>query len=173
MAKKVINLTISKRSIKKAIKQIEKIQKNLILAKDEFAKTSLEWIRDRANQYLDQRVKNFPNTANVSQYWELTKKSENIWELRNSNPYGAYIEFGTGIVGANKPHKVANSVKYKYDVNKHQESGWTWYNEELDLTMYGFKGYEGKSFLYDAFFDYFYLKEYVRIYELVMEKYLK
>ena len=173
MAKKVINLTLNKKSVEKAIEEIEKVRNKLILVKDEFAKNSLEWIRDRANQYLDQRVKNFPNTANVSQYWEIKQKTKNIWELRNNNPYGAYIEFGTGIVGANKPHKIADDVDYKYDVNKHQEKGWTWYNEELDLTVYGFKGYEGKSFLYDAFFDYFYLKEYVKIYEKVIKKYLK
>ena len=36
-----------------------------------------------------------------------------------------YLEFGTGIIGANKPHPEASKIGWKYDVNNHGEIGWT------------------------------------------------
>lgn len=36
-----------------------------------------------------------------------------------------YLEFGTGIVGAKKPHPEASKIGWSYDINKHGDKGWT------------------------------------------------
>lgn len=36
-----------------------------------------------------------------------------------------YLEFGTGIVGASKPHPEASKNGWRYDINKHGDKGWT------------------------------------------------
>ena len=91
--------------------------------------------------------------------------------MRNVNPVGAYVEFGTGLIGEQNPHGKANELGYEYDVNNHGSKGWNWKNEELGISMFGFKGYEGKSFLYDAFLDFTIFGKYKEIYqELIKEK---
>lgn len=60
------------------------------------------------------------------------KVGESKWRI-SAGKYGDdqlkddmyYLEFGTGIVGANKPHPEASKYGWKYDINKHGDSGWT------------------------------------------------
>lgn len=139
---------------KEVIKNLEKIQNCINLSYCNFLRESLIWIRDRANYYLDQRTGDFKGTTNVAKSWEINVIDNNHYELRNTNINGAYVEFGVGLVGKENPHKKAKDENYEYDVNNHGKKGWTWTNEEIGVTMYGFEGYKGKSFLYDAFFDY-------------------
>ena len=80
--------------------------------------------------------------------------------------YGCFVEFGTGIVGYGS-HEKADEVRYEYDVNNHGAFGWNWYNEKDGYLVKGFTGYEGKSFLWDAFFDYYSNGEFAKIYERI------
>lgn len=161
-------------SVDKVIKGLDKIKEAIYLIEDEFLRESLIWIRNRANFYLDQRTGGFKGTTNVSKSWQINKvdgePSTKVWELRNTNINGAYVEFGTGIIGKQNKHKKAKKSKYEYDVNKHGKKGWTWTNNEIGVTMYGFEGYQGKSFLYDAYFDYKHNKIYVEIYTTLFKK---
>lgn len=175
---KKINIQLNSKSVESAIKKMQYIKSNIALINEEFAFESLEWIKNRSNEYLESRVKNFPNTANIQneKYWhnkQVSKKqSKVIYELRNDNELVAYVEFGTGIVGAKKPHKNAIEVGYKYDKNNRGEEGWTFYNEQINLFLKNFKGYEGKSFLYDACWDYFYQGVWKKIYKKIYDKYM-
>jgi len=47
--------------------------------------------------------------------------------------YAMYVEFGTGLVGANNPHPNPsfNGEDWEYDVNEHGEKGW-WYPTTAD-----------------------------------------
>lgn len=150
---------------------LKMIKKDISEIDDVFIERSLTWIRDKADENLKNSVGGFEGTANVSAYWEITQVESKKWKLTNTNPYGAYIEFGVGEVAKNKPHTKAKDSDYQYDVNEHGDKGWTWSREDLGITMYGFRGYEGKSFLYDAFFEYKTDKVYIEIYkELLSEK---
>lgn len=42
----------------------------------------------------------------------------------------AYIEFGTGIVGAESPYPTANSLGWDYDINLHGWDGWYYTHKE-------------------------------------------
>ena len=159
------------------IKNIKKILKEVIPGN--FVYESLIWIRDRANEYHDKRVGSFPNTINVTKHWDIVfdsssqGKTSTIGRLINRDKRSTFVEFGTGLKGKTLPHQKANEINYEYDVNNHNLVGWNWYNEEFDIGMKGFIGYEGKSFLYDAFLDYFYGQQYAIIYRKLFDKYIK
>lgn len=177
MSKKIININLNPKSIENAIKELEYIKNVIPKINEEFMKESLTWISYRADTYLDQRTKNFPNTANVSKNWSINQVQPQYggvaFELRNDNDVVGAIEFGTGIVGKNMPHKKADELNYEYDVNGHLFNGWSFYNEQANVYMRGFTGYKGKSFLYDAFWDYYFLEEYINIYKRIYDKYIK
>lgn len=130
-------------SLKNKAKRIEKNLPMILLSA----------IRDRANQYLENRVGFYKGTANISQQWSIYEESNGNWVLINLSDEGAYVEFGTGIKGENS-HDIANEVNYEYDVSKHGTEGWNWYDKWNGILIRGFTGYSGKSFLYDAYYDY-------------------
>lgn len=170
--KKRITISLNdKKSLKNAIDELERMKKVAKQINDEFLKRCLVWIKERADFYLDRRVGKYKGTAEISKSWIIEKVDKNRWRLRNVNPVGAYVEFGTGLIGEQNPHGKANELGYEYDVNNHGSKGWNWENEELGISMFGFKGYEGKSFLYDAFLDFTIFGKYKEIYqELIKEK---
>lgn len=158
-----------KDSVNNAISRMRKLEKRIYEVQKRFIIRSLEWIRDRANELLKERVYNFPNTANIKDGWRIEQISKDLWQLVNVNPLAGYVEFGVGLIGELSPHKSAGEVNYQYDVNNHGEKGWSWYNEDIGVGMKGFTGYKGKSFLYDAFFEY----QYEDVNEFLLESLLK
>lgn len=171
--------TFDSESINDGIKQLRKFKKQLKNINRRFIISSLEWIRDRANAYLIESVKNFPESANVSRGWEIQSvesefNGEIAYRLINTNNLATFVEFGTGVVGLNSQHPKSDDTNYVYDKNGHGWQGWNFrFNYNGKWYIYdNFTGYEGKSFLYDAYYDYFYRKEYVKIYNKIMEKYI-
>lgn len=169
-----VNL-LSTQSLKSAIKKIKELKKLLNIINDEFARESLFWIQDRANMYLDSRVYSFPNSANVKDYWTIQYVGSNKWQLRNTNELSTLIEFGTGITGQQSPHTKSTELNYEYDVNNHGLIGWDFkfYYEGEEYSYKNYTGFKGKSFLYDAFYDYLYTGEYLTIYKNIYSKYIK
>ena len=177
MNRKVINVELPTSSVDNAIKQLTNIRKSIKMINEDFIIESLEWVMEKAKKYHELRTYNFPNTANINNDWKIKKvfgkKNEMGYKLINNNELVAYVEFGTGIVGEMQPHKQANNVNYEYDMNNHKLDGWTFYNDEFNLYFIDFIGYEGQSFLYDAFWDYFYKDKWKEIYQKNYDKYMK
>lgn len=176
--KKVINISLNIRSIEKAINELKFIKSIIPQINEEFMNESLTIIQNNAINNLVKRVKNFPNSANINNNWNINKaiakSGGNALELRNDNKVVALVEFGTGIVGKSNAHKLSQKLGYQYDVNNHAENGWNFdviYKNEY-YHFRGFKGYEGKSFLYDSFFDYFLLGEWKNVYQRIYDKYI-
>lgn len=180
MNTKKINVGLSVSSIENAIKELKQIKSNIRNINRDFIKQSLVWIQNRADTYLDSTVYRYPNSANIADYWEIKQtkngKGGNLaYELRNKNDVACFVEFGTGLVGDKHKHPLADELEYEYDKNNHNQDGWDFafeYNGQLFIYK-GFDGYEGKSFLYNAFFEYFHLGEYKRIYQEVYDSYIK
>lgn len=167
-------------TIQMAKKQLQKFKKKIQNINTLFIKNSLEWIKNRANEYLDERVYAYPNSANIKASWDIQQVKAEIggeicFQLINTNDKATYVEFGTGIVGMFDAHPIASEVNYEYDKNHHGLQGWDFkffYNGNL-ISYEHFTGYEGKHYLYDAYFDYFHKKEYIRIYEQVSKKFIE
>lgn len=60
--------------------------------------------------------------------------------------HAAYVELGTGIVGAGSPHPTQS---WSYDVNHHGEDGW-WYWDEKQGRLRWTKGMPSRPFLYET-----------------------
>ena len=132
------------RDIQARIKQYQKLIK---IVNEQFIIESLEWIRDKANDNLEHRVGYFAGTLNLREYWQITKTSENTYELRNTNEKGAYVEFGTGIVGSENSHPDTSIVGWKYDTNKHGEKGWHYFK---DGAWHWTQGMPSRPFMYNT-----------------------
>lgn len=62
--------------------------------------------------------------------------------------YAVYVEFGTGVVGAGKPHPDLSIAGWRYDVNGHGELGW-WYPGK-DGKYHWTKGMPSRPFMYNT-----------------------
>lgn len=62
--------------------------------------------------------------------------------------HAAFVEFGTGVVGASDPHPNPGLAGWKYDVNEHGEKGW-WYPGK-DGKLHWTKGMASRPFMYDT-----------------------
>lgn len=62
--------------------------------------------------------------------------------------YAVFVEYGTGIVGANEPHPEPNG--YEYDVNGHGWAGWTY---GFNGKFYHTYGMPARPFMYGTLRD--------------------
>lgn len=76
--------------------------------------------------------------------WDFDSK-QNKGTIKIGADYAIFVEFGTGIVGANSPHPEPEN--WQYDVNSHGENGW-WYFDEKQNRLRWTKGQEASAFVY-------------------------
>lgn len=61
--------------------------------------------------------------------------------------HAKFVEFGTGIIGAESPHPIASEEFWKYDSHEHGENGWYfWKWDKMNWTQ----GYFSRPFMYDT-----------------------
>ena len=131
-----------------------------------FIDLSLEWIKNRANANLDARTSHF--WGSDARSW--TKKIyKTFGVLENQDMNSASIEFGIGRTGKHfgEIQRLAKSVNWEYDVPseyKDASGRWTFKDERTGIWL-TFSGYEGKSFLYDAFVEYMQDKIWIKLYQ--------
>lgn len=158
---------------KKTIKKLKTIKNafdsGLITYK--FIDYSLEWIKDRANDTLDERTSHF--WGSEARLWNKNIYS-NFGVLENQDMNSASIEFGIGLKGqmnANNSARLSDPT-YVYDrpsEYKDDNGFWTFQDKRTGIWL-TFNGYEGKSFLYDTFCEYMFDKIWVQIYEKVIKE---
>ncbi len=78
-----------------------------------------------------------------------------IWQgaqyiIKTDCEWACYVEFGTGIIGEQSPHDLANSKGYEYDVNSHGVDGWVYYK---DGAFHWTCGYAPQPFMYETSLD--------------------
>lgn len=136
-----------------------------------FIDYSLEWIKKRANANLDKRTSHFWG----SDAREWTKKIYKTYGmLENQDMNSASIEFGIGRTGAgfSEISTIAKEQGWEYDVpsvNKDSLGRWTFKDARTGIWV-TFSGYQGKSFLYDAFIEYMQDRVWVELYEKAFNK---
>ncbi len=162
---KNISISLTPESIQNAIDQVNQLQNDLKTGFDDLCREALELGVRRAK------------------YWVAALKAVDTGALMASIGHGAYdpgthtgiiyaggyyafyVEFGTGIVGAAKPHPAAGewganvavmgmdgSVYTQYDTNGHGESGW-WYKPIGGDRYRWTKGMPARPFMYYAYRD--------------------
>lgn len=158
----------------------------------EFIEESIREIINNANMYL-QNSSDYQGTTDIESSWnseiEYSGYTSISYRIENNSPFSALVEFGTGLVGGQHQHEMAKITGYEYGKKK-----WTFIrdlysnewvvsptytkndvkeNPERFLMIENFAGYRGKSYLFNALFDYFDLNGYIEIYERIWSKYIK
>lgn len=146
MAKKVIKMTLSEKSIQQAIKEVEQYKKDLnrkcqLLVSQlvkQGVKVAKMQVQGLGAYYTGQLE------GSINGYFS---PSLGVGFVRAESWYAMYVEFGTGIEGKNSPHpKPAN---WTYDVNGHGEDGWYYFNDR-DQRWHWTTGMPARPFMYNT-----------------------
>lgn len=137
-----------------------------------FINKSLDWISHRANVILDRRTHHF--FGSDARNW--TKKIYSTYGiLENQDMNSASIEFGIGRIGASNPKPQAQENSFQYDVPsayKNADGYWTFQDARTGMWL-TIRGYEGKSFLYDAFCEYMLKNRWQKIYQECFDRVMR
>lgn len=176
---------MNKISVNKVINNLTRIKK--ALQKDiekRFIHESLIWIANRANAILEQRTTGY-HSSNARE-WEYTyDQATHSGRLENKDMNSAAIEFGIGRYGKNfqsNNSSAARSAGWEWDVpSQYKDDNGCWVFKDKNGNLIGlrtiinengqkqqeryFNGYQGKSFLFDAFIEYKDKEIYKEIYQ--------
>jgi len=142
MAKK-ITVRLSEESIKAAIKELDKYKREL----DEKAKTLVQRLIEAGVEIAKQEVLALGAFDSGELHGSLdglmyTDGARGI--IFTNCGHAAFVEFGTGVVGAGSPHP---TMPWQYDVNEHGEAGWVYYDEKQGRFRWT-KGIPSRPYMY-------------------------
>lgn len=146
MAKKTLTVGLSATEIDKAIQEVNRIKQRLNLA----VKNLLNELVNEGKQIARIEVASLGaiDTGelenSIDGYYD---ESRGIGVIFTDCPYAIYVEYGTGIEGARKPHP--QPIGWNYDGNGHGDSGW-WYYSEKDGEIHWTKGMPSRPFMYNT-----------------------
>ena len=120
-----ITMTLDRSSIEDAIKKVKAANKRVERICEDLVKELVEYGIDVAQLEVERLGAVY--TGELEQSIQgVFFKEEHLGVIYTDVPYALYVEYGTGIVGANSPHPEAGKAQWKYDVHHHGERGW-WY----------------------------------------------
>lgn len=145
---KNIEMTLDPDSIEKAIQAVNDLKDNL-----ERATTRLiEHLTEQGVDFARIEIIMFdkPPYDSGELYDSISAGMQNAHEgvVVTGVMYAAFVEYGTGIVGANEPHP--NPEGYTYDVNGHGWDGWVYGSDGAFHHTYGMPS---RPFMYRALRD--------------------
>lgn len=135
------------RSIADAVRRLYEIRDNI----PKCANNVLDQLADMGARYAKGSITAYraydTGYLHDSIHPEFTTADKRVSKVVADAWYAAYVEYGTGIVGANASHP--NAEGWAYDVNNHGEAGWFYFD-----AAYGKKrwtmGQPAKPFMYDT-----------------------
>jgi hypothetical protein len=132
-----IEIALNKQSIKNAIKQLKQAKYNINLAYENFLEDVAMWLIDRANMYLNASDIGENVKIDIRNAWEYERTATGM-KITNKDDQAVYVEFGVGIVGAQKQHINAHQTGYQYNVGKKIREDGTWIfnpasDEDIDI----------------------------------------
>lgn len=150
-------MTLDPKSIKQALKEIEECKRQLVEALTELTKT----LQEQGVRIAKMQVASFDALDSgelehsIFGYYD---EQSRIGYIIAGAPHAFYVEYGTGIVGAENPHPEAGEARWQYDVNHHGTGGW-WYPSEngwyqpkdSDVKLAWTKGMPSRPFMYNTF----------------------
>lgn len=99
----------------------------------------------KQNLMAQRFITRYPSQLEASIQYERPSDDELI--VSADAGFAAYVEFGTGIVGAGSPHPQASEKGIKYDRNKHGEKGWVYFKDDKFRRT---RGQTSKPFMYET-----------------------
>lgn len=148
MAKK-IEISLNSKSIKDGIRQLKEYQAEVVLK----TKLLAEKLAEKGVEMAKLKIREFDAiyTGELLASIEKTPggviENGSTWYVYTGCPWAKFVEFGTGIVGAQNRHEAAGIVGWKYDVNSHGEKGWFYFREN---EWHWTKGMPSRPFMYET-----------------------
>lgn len=145
---KNIEMTLDKESIENAIKAVEDLENDLGKAMthliEELTVKGVEFARMEIVMFDKPAVDSGALMDSIAP--AMLNDREGV--VTTGVMYAAFVEYGTGVVGAEEPHPEPNG--YKYDVNGHGWDGWVYgYNGTFHRTY----GMPARPFMYGTLRD--------------------
>lgn len=140
-------MKLTKHSIDKATKQLKQYRNDLERKQERLmsllASRGYEIMVNKLNEMDMPFSKNELISGTMFSY---STKHASIYVISD---HAIYVEFGTGIVGAQSPNK-NNSIGYAYDINNHGDKGWYYYDED---GIHWTKGMPSRPFVHETYVD--------------------
>lgn len=150
MAKRVISFELSSAGISKAIREVEKFKKDLIKACNELIRQLMQLGIDEAQTVLAFTTDGTGFLSDSIQMQSGWDEKNRVGRVRTDTPYAAFVEFGTGIIGAESEQSGFPHNGYVPDGRGHGMEGW-WYYNMRDHRWHHTWGEPAKPFMYTAF----------------------
>lgn len=148
-----INISLDKKSIRSAIKQIKSVQKKVQTDLPRaYLQKCVESIKAIANRNLAMTNIGSEVKALIQTSWETSAVIGNKITLSNNAEYesgknlAVFVEFGVGRVGGSKPHEVANEANYQYNV-------WSMRKDPNDKWVYTLDGGEDRMNIESGYYE--------------------
>lgn len=111
----------SKKSLDLIVKDLEKYNKNLIIARKKVLIRLAEYTQERVKHYISTTtgLTGYTVTGKLLSSIMISPIVENSIKVYTNLAYAKYVEFGTGIIGSKNPHPEAKEKGWKYG-----EKGW-------------------------------------------------
>jgi phage gpG-like protein len=140
---KKITIQLSEESIKAAIKELNAYKREL----SQKARILVQRLIDAGVEIAKQEVM----TLGAFDSGELRDSLDGLMYTDGAHGiiftncgHAAFVEFGTGVVGAGSPHP---TMPWQYDVNDHGEKGWVYYDEKQGRFRWT-KGMPSRPYMY-------------------------
>lgn len=143
-----ITFGLSVNEINKAIKGLNKLKMKL---RKEFCENVVKRLAQEGVGIMVEKITECgiqSQTGTLLSSIDWVPVTYNKYKIVVNCDYAIYVEFGTGIVGAQNSHPRASAEGITYDRNGHGEDGWVY---EKDGKFYHTKGQPAKPFVYETY----------------------
>ena len=148
-----INISLDKKSLKNAIKQINEVQKKIQNDLPRvYLQKCVESIKEIANRNLSITNIGSEVKALIQTSWITSAVIGNKITLSNNAEYesgknlAVFVEFGVGRIGGSKPHEVSSQSNYEYNV-------WSMRKDPNDMWTYTLEGGEDRMNIESGYYE--------------------
>lgn len=152
MANNIYEFELSHDSIGMLIKNLKSYKKSLESIDKYILEELAKYTHERVVYYIATSVgDNYPPTDELINSIQISEYLANSIRVYTENVYAYYVEYGTGVIGAENAHPKSSEAGWTYDKNGHGEEGWVY--KVGDNEYYWTQGEEAHQFMYRAFED--------------------
>ena len=141
---KEYELELSQDSIMKGIEILKQTKLKLARVKSKLLNAYADFAIQQMKMYVP------IDTGELASSFKKSQVLKDVIEVYTNKEYAAFVEFGTGIVGAKSPRSYNANIEWQYDVNQHGESGWWYY---IGNEKHWTKGQVASEYMYKALQD--------------------
>lgn len=152
MAKKTLKATLSTQSIHKLQSDLQKYRDDVVKK----CRTFAERLAERGVEIAKMKISEYDAVytgellASMNYRQGAAIQDGDRWIVYANCQWAKFVEFGTGVVGENRPHPDTSIVGWKYDVNDHGEKGWFYFR---DGEWHWTKGMPSRPFMFETAMD--------------------